>query len=73
MKSVMIVKTRSTEHGTNATIEHISLSIAKAGILTQLHNLLQVAGLVYETMFAYEADHYDHEGKKAVVEKRANE
>lgn len=43
MKSVTIVKSRSTEFGTTDTIEHITLSVAKAGILTQLHNLLQVA------------------------------
>lgn len=70
MKSVTIVKTRSTEVGTKETIEHISLSLSKAGILTQIHNLLQVAGLSYETTFAYDMDHYDDDGKKNVLEKR---
>ncbi len=70
MKSVTIVKTRSTEVGTKETIEHISLSLSKAGILTQIHNLLQVAGLLYETTFAYDMDHYDDDGKKNVLEKR---
>lgn len=73
MKSVMIVKTRSTGYGKNTTIEHISLSLSKAGILTQLHNLLQVAGLIYEETFAYDADHYDNKGKKSIVEKRVND
>lgn len=70
MKSVSIVKTRSTGYGKKETIEHISLSLAKAGILTQIHNLLQVAGLMYERTFAYDAEHYDNDGKKYILEKR---
>lgn len=70
MKSVTIVKTRSTSVGTKETIEHISLSLSKAGILTQIHNLLQVAGLIYETTFAYDMEHYDNDGKKSIIEKR---
>lgn len=70
MKSVTISKTRSTEQGNHDTIEHISLSLSKAGILTQLHNLLQVAGLNYENHFAYDAEHYDDNGKKKILEKR---
>lgn len=73
MKSVTIVKTRSTEHGKEDTIEHISLSLAKAGILTQLHNLLQVAWLNYEAHFAYDAEHYDHNGKRKIMEIRGEE
>lgn len=71
MKSVTIAKTRSTKHGDQNTIEHISLSLAKAGILTQLHNLLQVAGLNYETHFAYEAIHYKKGDKRKILEKRS--
>ncbi len=70
MKSVTIVKTRSTEHGKKETIEHISMSISKAGILTQIHNLLQVAGLNYEETFAYDAQHYENNGTQVIVERR---
>ncbi len=70
MKSVTIVKTRSTGYGKKSTIEHISLSLSKAGILTQLHNLLQVAGLIYERTFAYDAEHYQNGDKKYIIEKR---
>lgn len=70
MKSVTIVKTRSTDVGKKETIEHISLSLSKAGILTQIHNLLQVAGLNYEETFAYDAEHYNNNGKLAILEKR---
>ena len=72
MKSITITKTRSTKHGKTETIEHISLSLAKAGILTQTHNLMQVAGLTYESMFSYEAEHYDDDGKRSIIEKRGN-
>ncbi len=66
MKSVSIVKTRSTEVGSKETREHISLSVAKAGILTQVHNLLQVAGLTYEMTFGHDMEHYE----KGILEKR---
>lgn len=70
MKSIAIVKTRSTPHGRDDTIEHISLSLSKAGILTQVHNLMQVAGLAYESMFTYDAEHYDDNGKRKTLQKR---
>ena len=71
MRSVTIVRTRSTGYGTENTIEHISLSLAKAGILTQIHNLLQVAGLNYESVFTADAEHYEgSDGKRKTLEQR---
>lgn len=71
MRSVTIVRTRSTGYGTENTVEHISLALAKAGILTQIHNLLQVAGLTYESSFTSDAEHYEgSDGKRKTLEQR---
>ena len=73
MKSIAIIKTRSTSYGKDDTIQHISLSLAKAGILTQVHNLMQVAGLTYESMFTYDAEHYDDNGKRKTLQQRTGD
>lgn len=71
LKSVGISKTQSTSEGTQDTIKHISMRIYKPGVLTQIHNLVQNAGLTYEGLSAFaQITYVDTTSNQYVVEKR---
>ncbi|MEI7477132.1 MAG: hypothetical protein WCJ81_00900 [bacterium] len=71
LKSVGISKTQSTDYGKNETVKHISLRIYKPGMLTLVHNLIQNAGLHYNSASSYEAVSYlSPDNKIAIIEKR---
>jgi uridine kinase len=71
LKSVGISKTQSTPEGTKDTIKHISLRVYKPGVLTSLHNLVQSAGLRYESTSGYNEKSYrGSEEKIFVVEEK---
>lgn len=67
LKSVWISKTQSTPEWTKDTIKHISLRVYKPGVLTLLHNLVQSAGLTYESAQSYTEKSYTGEKDKMFV------
>ncbi len=74
LKSVGISKTQSTPEWTQDTIKHISMRIYKPGVLTQIHNLVQNAGLIYEGLSEFEQTTYQDTFTQAlyIVENRDN-
>ena len=71
LKSVWVSKMQSTEYGKQETAKHISLRIYKPGVLTQIHNLVQNAGLTYEWHAQFpQVTYVDEAGKQFVVEDR---
>ena len=71
LKSVGVSKTQSTPHGKPETIKHISLRIYKPWVLTQIHNLVQNAGLEFEWYTAFDQTIYvDAANKQYIVEHR---
>ncbi len=72
LKSVGISKTHSTSEGNQDTIQHISMRIYKPGVLTQIHNLVQNAGLHYEGLSNYtQITYLDIANIQYIVERRA--
>lgn len=71
LKSVGVSKMQSTAYGKPETAKHISLRIYKPGVLTQIHNLVQNAGLTYEWHSTFpQVTYIDDAGKQYVVEER---
>jgi uridine kinase len=71
LKSVGVSKIQSTEYGKPETAKHISLRIYKPWVLTQIHNLVQNAGLAYEGLSEYgQVTYVDNADKHFVVEER---
>lgn len=73
LKSVGVSKTQSTEEWKPVTRKHISMRIYKPWVLTQIHNLVQNAGLQYEWLTKFPQTTYiDETGKLFIVEDRVN-
>jgi hypothetical protein len=73
LKSVWVSKIQSTEYGKPETRKHISMRIYKPWVLTQIHNLIQNAGLAYEWHTTFSQQTYiDDADKLYIVEDRVN-